>query len=68
MSVQIRMESVSRMKWNHRPDSNGISARNGLEYTYIADIRDRVSMGQKKRLIAAEYLISRTTLYSALAN
>ena len=27
-----RMESVAGMKWNHRPESRGISGRNALEY------------------------------------
>ena len=42
--------------------------KKALSDDQIADIRERVSMGQQKSLIAAEYCISRTTLYAALAN
>lgn len=42
--------------------------KKALSDDQVADIRERVSMGQQKSLIAAEYRISRTTLYSALAN
>ena len=42
--------------------------KKALSDEQVADIRERVSIGQKKSLIAAEYRISRTTLYSALAN
>ena len=31
-SVQIQMEWVSEMKWNHCPDSRGIGVQNALEY------------------------------------
>jgi hypothetical protein len=30
--VRIRLESVPEMKWNHRPESNGIGVRFALEY------------------------------------
>ena len=42
--------------------------KKALSDDQVADIRERVSMGQQKSLLAAEYSISRTTLYSALAN
>ncbi|MFT5730868.1 MAG: hypothetical protein ACI8PB_005058, partial [Desulforhopalus sp.] len=32
MSVQIQMEWVSGMKWNHRPVSRGIGVQIALEY------------------------------------
>ena len=42
--------------------------KKALSDNQVAEIRERVSKGQQKSLIAAEYHISRTTLYSALAN
>jgi DNA invertase Pin-like site-specific DNA recombinase len=42
--------------------------KKALSDDQVTDIRERVSMGQQKSLIAADYCISRTTLYSALAN
>jgi DNA invertase Pin-like site-specific DNA recombinase len=42
--------------------------KKALSADQVADIRERVSLGQQKSLLAAEYCISRTTLYSALAN
>ena len=41
--------------------------KKALSDDQVAEIRERVSMGQQKSLIAADYRISRTTLYSALA-
>ena len=32
------MESVAGMKWNHRPESNGIHGRNALEYARLSQI------------------------------
>ena len=31
-SVRIQMDSLSGMKWNGCPESNGFTVRNGLEY------------------------------------
>ena len=42
--------------------------KKALSVDQITDIRERVSQGQQKSLLAVEYCISRTTLYSALAN
>jgi DNA invertase Pin-like site-specific DNA recombinase len=42
--------------------------KKALSDDQVVDIRERVCMGQQKSLLAAEYSISRTTLYSALAN
>ena len=42
--------------------------KKSLSDDQVADIRERVFQGQKKSLLAVEYNISRTTLYSALAN
>ncbi|MFT5731308.1 MAG: hypothetical protein ACI8PB_005508, partial [Desulforhopalus sp.] len=36
MSVQIQMEWVSGMKWNHRPVSRGIGVQIALEYASMA--------------------------------
>ncbi len=42
--------------------------KKSLSNNQIAEIRQRVAMGQAKSLLAAEYNISRTTLYTALSN
>lgn len=41
--------------------------KKSLSDEQIAEIRDRVSVGQAKSLLAAEFGVSRTTLYSALS-
>jgi DNA invertase Pin-like site-specific DNA recombinase len=42
--------------------------KKALSADQVEDIRERVIKGAAKSLLAAEYSISRTTLYSALAN
>ena len=42
--------------------------KKALSDDQVVDIRSRVACGDTKSLVAAEYGISRTTLYSALAN
>ena len=43
-SVRIQMDSLSGMKWNGCPESNGFTVRNGLEYATIAVVIARKTL------------------------
>jgi DNA invertase Pin-like site-specific DNA recombinase len=63
--------SHQQRTWNIAAARNAgkqFGRKKALSADQVEDIRERVIKGAAKSLLAAEYSISRTTLYSALAN